>query len=693
MPFNSEAAVALLDSFRPYLEWQSTTSYIKEPPAEYAEKVQAPYDFYAEFESIYETAKSNGYANEYEFGFDLYRCFQQTHDGHFVFIPDSVGWIFTFSRTTPLVSVSLDGQSIPQVYVYADVLAASLGNTSFTPSPITEIDGQDSTEFLLNWSQYGSLQDRDALWNNMFYLLGQVSLGGSGSGTGTFSGGGRGRWIYPGANTTLTFANGTSVTNQNFARVLQDFTGIQSGADIYRTFFTPPADVPWMVGELVSSLEAASTTATPTSTSASTPTSTGIPAPGYPSPIVREMNNLNGGYYLSGEGYEDVAVLNVASFVGSIADEIPFQSVNTYFLQRARADGKKKLIIDLSANGGGTILQGYDLFKQLFPSILPYGATRFRAHEAFDLIGQETSEFCSRVPRSLAANDTVLNVCSAALNYHSDADADYEPFASWPAKYGPHEHGPGPDSFTSLIRWNLSDVFTPLNSGGIYISGYLERANVTEQPFAAEDIVLVTDGYCASTCAIFAELMTDQGGVRTVNLGGRPNTAATQAVGGVKGTNNFPWTYILELASYPFAFNYLHSDDYYANDTVLGAYGDLPFWRAASTPNVNSRDGIRRGDEEQVPLHFVYQEADCRLFYTPAMAVDQTAAWKTVADVAFNGLDGCVAGGGYGKRGVSSARVHRARSDLDVRQLADAIDSVWTNRGGITMDGDSIMFL
>jgi hypothetical protein len=37
IPFNQSAAAALLESMKPYLEWQSTTSYVKDPP----EKVRA----------------------------------------------------------------------------------------------------------------------------------------------------------------------------------------------------------------------------------------------------------------------------------------------------------------------------------------------------------------------------------------------------------------------------------------------------------------------------------------------------------------------------------------------------------------------------------------------------------------------------------------------------------------------------
>ena len=199
--------------------------------------VQPPYDFWGTWDAIKANTSAGAYSSEYEFGWALYRATQLAHDGHFVIYPDSVTLIFSFGRTTPLVSVSTDGVEIPQPYVFADVLAASFGNASFTPSPIVEIDGQNATEYLLVWSEYGSLQDPDALYNNLFYEPAQIALGSSGTGTGTFSGGGRGRWPYPGPSTTLTFANGTSVTTQNHANVLVPFANITSGADIYSTYF------------------------------------------------------------------------------------------------------------------------------------------------------------------------------------------------------------------------------------------------------------------------------------------------------------------------------------------------------------------------------------------------------------------------------------------------------------------------
>lgn len=111
----------------------------------------------------------------------------------------------------------------------------------------------------------------------------------------------------------------------------------------------------------------------------------------------------------------------------------------------------------------------------------------------------------------LQLNDTAADLVSSAFNYRTDTNVNYEPFTSWADKYGPETFGPGPDNYTNIVRWNMSDVLTPLNSGGIDISGYLNRSNITTQPFKAENIVVVTDGYCASTCTIFSELMRQQG--------------------------------------------------------------------------------------------------------------------------------------------------------------------------------------
>ena len=174
-------------------------------------------------------------------------------------------------------------------------------------------------------------------------------------------------------------------------------------------------------------------------------------------------------------------------------------------------------------NTGGTILQGYDVFKQLFPDLLPYGATRFRAFESTNLIGEEISDVSGPVyPWDFENPDNFVldDFLGTPFDYRADVDVNYEPFTSWQEKFGPHEFNG--DNFTSIIRWNLSDC-TSIYTSGIIVTGYCNRTDlVPTRPYATEDIIIVYDGYCASTCTIFSELMRQQGGVKTIALGGRP---------------------------------------------------------------------------------------------------------------------------------------------------------------------------
>lgn len=512
--------------------------------------------------------------------------------------------------------------------------------------------------------------------------------------------------VYPGPETKLEFENGTSVTYTNLARVLVSLEGVTDGESLYQKYFSTQGTS--------TTADSPSNSSVPTSTSsaAASATTTSIPAPGYPPPVYKEQHNLIGGYFLE-DDYSDIAVLSVPSFVSLDSAEVDFQQVTEKFLVAAKAAGKTKLVIDVSANGGGTILQGYDLYKQLFPKGIGHAAfDRFRAFESTELLTEYFSRLSDSLPREIVdpdGNQTLLeleyNVVSSPFNYRSDMNASDQMFPSWQAKIGPFEnHG---DKYSNLFHWNLSDVLTPYNSGGIWVHGYGELANYTSapQPFANEDIVVVTDGYCASTCTIFSELMRQRAGVKYISLGGRPREGITQAVGGVKGTNDYPWSYIQQLAQLAVT-NATTSEAEAAklNATELGDYWDnIVFERQApgTSVNVNFRDGIRDTDETETPLQFVYEAADCRILYTKAMTVDVTAIWKAVADTAWGEKSHCVAGslGGYStgkaKRELTiedralSRRMHAWRRDLKAEQYP--LD-LYTDLKGMDLNRKGIMW-
>ncbi|KAF2156323.1 hypothetical protein K461DRAFT_326546 [Myriangium duriaei CBS 260.36] len=638
IPFHRGDSLRLLDSITPFLDWQTTLARLKYPPQEYADKIQPPYDFYQIWRNIRVRAWRGGFRNQYDFGAAVYFAFQKAHDGHFGYSPKEFAGIFGFGRSTPLVSFSLDGLSPPKPYLFSDILAFVLNNGTFTPSAIATIDQQPAIRHLEDWSSHGTLQDRDALYNNLFYVPAQVALGEDGTGAGTFAGGGRGRWIYPGPQTRFEFENGTHLVVQNYARPLVSFEGIQTGADLYRKYLSIDRSKLQNVFQLASGADAATT---PPATPTVTPSETLKPAPGYPPAMFRHSQNFNSGYFLQGAGYEDLVVIAAPSFVdGNGAQE--FQNVIKQTIAAAMANRKTKLIIDLSGNAGGTVILGYDFFTQLFPNLLPFGGARFRAHEALNLLGAAASQLVAGVPRRLGLKPTVLNLLSGPWNYRSDSSIYNAPFRSWPEKFGPYQVGPLREKFTATIRWNLSDPVLPWMDGGVNVTGYPNKPPYTNPPFSSENIVMVYDGYCASTCTIFSELMRQQARVRTIALGGRSNTNIIQAVGGTKGSNNYAWGFILFQLLVPVYKGAPPMIKKLWQRSSIARYNQLFSFRGGSFM-ANVRDAMRQGDKTNTPLQFLYEPADCRVLYTPAMLIDQSVVWRTVADTAWGNKAACVA--------------------------------------------------
>lgn len=89
------------------------------------------------------------------------------------------------------------------------------------------------------------------------------------------------------------------------------------------------------------------------------------------------------------------------------------------------------------------------------------------------------------------------------------------------------------------------------------------------------------------------------------------------------------------------------------NKTALGktAFAEQLFKRSAYSSDgrpaggINLRDNLRRNDHSKTPLEFIYEAADCRMFYTAPMINDVTMVWKGVADRMFrNSTSRCVQG-------------------------------------------------
>ncbi|KAL6860811.1 hypothetical protein J3F83DRAFT_747613 [Trichoderma novae-zelandiae] len=611
-PFKSDLAVSFIDEVRKYLEWQSTTEILRNPPPG---ALSATVDLFGGLSNIRDRASANLYKSQYDFDADLFHLLSFANDGHLVILPCSL--IFNFQSQLRLASLSSDGIEIPRLYTLSDGKLLAQGNKDV--SPVTLINGVGAEAYTEQLSETVGLQDPDARYNNMMTnvpINRDGSVGGGGyAGFGTF----------PGAHEfNLTYANGTEqslpLTAFVSSRLGTDFT-FETGDELWDAACKPQP--------------ASSDDSSKKKRAESSPSAKEKPAPAtYPKPTVKDPFNLIIGYLPDDKGLEDVAVLTVPTFeTEDAASGIPANEIANFaleaqdFVQKAIAAGRSKVIIDVTNNGGGVVASGFALVSVFFPNMTIFSATRYRSTPGTQFV----VEAFSRHPDSEA-----LGLGQSGFFVPDFVKPDQKTtFDSVEDFLGPFDVLGVPS--TAIVAENnfaeTNETATPINifgQGGIL--------NGTTPPFAPENIVLLTDGQCSSTCTIFANHMIPYG-VRVVTTGGRPQAGPMQAIGGVKGSQ------VLEfdtISSYFGAAEFLVQNATDAKKPLFTdkemsvfspsiplALEDLPL--RLTTASVNFRNAFSPFDD-QLPTHFVYQAADCRLFYTAETLVKPEALWVNVAN-------------------------------------------------------------
>ena len=112
VPIVKQDALALVDSILPYLEFQSTLTYLKNPPKDYP---LPPVDILAGMQTIRTNVQNDFYKGEYAFQLDIANLLSAANDGHLAYQGDALDKI-TFLRAVALVSVSSDGKQLPQLW-------------------------------------------------------------------------------------------------------------------------------------------------------------------------------------------------------------------------------------------------------------------------------------------------------------------------------------------------------------------------------------------------------------------------------------------------------------------------------------------------------------------------------------------------------------------------------------------------
>lgn len=195
--------------------------------------------------------------------------------------------------------------------------------------------------------------------------------------------------------------------------------------------------------------------------------------PGLPNSTWMNSDNSIAGFFSNATELQDTGIVFLPTFSSSPQE---VAQVTIDFLHNATAAGKKRILIDVTANPGGYMSTGIDLFRIFFPNAFPYTATRFRAHEAAKYLTKAYSRYTTTDSSNIFA-------------YKEMVIPDQKSgFSSWKDLYGPHEIL-GSASSSLLANFN----FTSTSTNAFPINGYgLIPLNPTQALFSADNIAIVS---------------------------------------------------------------------------------------------------------------------------------------------------------------------------------------------------------
>jgi len=454
------------------------------------------------------------------------------------FLPMCGGSAFSWYHEYPIVAVG--GKEIYTIFIPPR-------NTS-TPIParldkkVTQINGKDSAQFLLEMSQtlpdLFSFFDPDVRWNGLMTSYP--------SNRGSFAN----RTLWAGEEEEklrLTFEGGEEVAVQWKAMyrgsgVFKDTATFAATTcylhpDLYK-FQSPKVAGPlWnkdptgetysiALSSVLSKISATQTFTTPavpsltdipttTPTNTLPPTTTALPTPttslrGYPTPLYRGPDDTLI-FYPDPDNTPTLAVLRIPTFsVFSNATALWDTFLNAT-LTTLGTSGVTKLLIDVSANPGGNVNLPKRVLRMLFPNTvssvpgtIPEYEFEWRYHSAMEkMLRATTDAFTPQFDDGRIVNRT-------GGNFSIDEVV------------GPY-FDPKPKDYFTVRGIPRDDLLTAEDVGDFPSRDFFKK----------EDVVVVSNGQCSSSCHFFVEFLM-QFGVRSYVLGGRGGGGKMQAVGGTK---------------------------------------------------------------------------------------------------------------------------------------------------------------
>ncbi|RPB20992.1 hypothetical protein L211DRAFT_791308, partial [Terfezia boudieri ATCC MYA-4762] len=622
LPINQKYAQQTADGLLGFHEVISYQTYFKNPPTP---ELETPvWDGAVEIQKIQDRVKNGEYQNLYDFAVDVYKVFSNYRDGHTSFMP-SVLTVFKYAHPFSIVSVAKGPTSVPKIW--------TLNEQRGLEKQVTEINGQPVVDYLISLANstledFG-FADPDTRFNMLMSQFPTVAP--EERETMAYF---QYVTLYPGDQFTMRYADGSTekviwsarlqhseidwlsllrkgvgplgkymwYTKAEWKRKLRKWTEEEAIDGKHKrphpkisstTHYKPNGkreiekrDVEAMK-KLLRKMKKRPTMTPATDYPYNT---TDTNNDGYPE-YFNSTTNGNFKFYIMDE---DVAILDVSSFEANTQrDRVEASDLLDRGLDYISAAGVKYLIIDLTNNGGGAAFLPFDFTRMLFPNKYIFESVNMR----------------------YTKQNYVFLKKSKLDQWWTTQGKDWQ---SLEALFSPVDRDG--DKFTQMFRYDHLQI-TEEDGYGVDPK--------QKQLFPAENIVVLGNGYCGSACFAWYESLHRQG-VRSYAMGGRPNGSKyMQTSGGVKGGVVASFDTFTMLKKFYEAFS-----DERAQKVAKILPGPLRLWSAWSVLNVENQ--FRHGEEDQLPLEFIYTAACKRFSWTKEMMVDTGYTWRFIREQAWD---------------------------------------------------------
>ncbi|CAG8564985.1 3459_t:CDS:2 [Acaulospora morrowiae] len=502
----------------------------------------------------------NPYTTDFQFMSDLQSKLFQLKDAHLLFFSNCYNQIFTFDQQLTLYSmVKSDGSQVIKIL-------SDTNDSSLTDCEVTSIDGLPSMAVLTDFANTQTFTSKD-LGVRFNSVLGSIGLESGSFRISEFTQQFTKRRRLPSepSHTYTLSCNGAIKTiNRSWKISSSYYDGFTNSSSYWNNFCAASKfTVPSVFNDF--------------------------------NPGQTFDNSLSKGQLVYSGTFSRFYLIDqigVAVISTIVADDDPTSAMQDLAngFNTLSSKGAKKLVLDLSNNSGGSILVSEFICALLFRDTDP----------AF--------------PRDMRVTDfSKLAIDTATTKNVSDSIFYAPQYNSFATK----------QAFSSSSDFIGKNVYTRGGSQVSYTNqfSYTVNSNYSQQvlsnqsvlPWASQDMIILSNGICGSSCATISQHLAELNNVKTVAVGGFANKPLSFAsFPGGQVYNHYELLYTLQEIG-------LISNENSPQPFSINALFSFPIFEAYSTKNSG-----------QV-LEFSYRKAGNRLYYNEKSIRDPSLLWVQAA--------------------------------------------------------------